>query len=261
MTNLQKRFLSSIGFIFLFIPVYFLKEKAFIGLGILFCIFIFYEFMHMINIKKFTQKSVFFSIFCILSSLFIFTSYNAAILSKFLSLFVILNILIEISLKTILFQKKTKLMQLIKCFFFSSLPAIIFMLCFSLKDSLQFIYLMCFLIISTDIFGFFFGQKFGKNQLSKLSPKKTWEGFILSLIPSLAIIFIFNQIYPLPLYYFLIFTCVPITSLLGDLHESLIKRKFNIKDSSQAIPGHGGFYDRFDGFILTLPFVYLFISL
>ena len=46
---------------------------------------------------------------------------------------------------------------------------------------------------------------------------------------------------------------ISILSQLGDLLESVLKRKYNFKDSSSIIPGHGGFLDRFDGYLLVLP--------
>ena len=53
--------------------------------------------------------------------------------------------------------------------------------------------------------------------------------------------------------------CLAVLAQVGDLVESALKRRVGVKDSSSLIPGHGGFLDRFDGYLLTLPAVYLYI--
>ncbi|MDL2296356.1 phosphatidate cytidylyltransferase [Bacteroidales bacterium OttesenSCG-928-B11] len=110
------------------------------------------------------------------------------------------------------------------------------------------------------------GSLFGKHRLfERISPKKSWEGFILSLILTTVIAAFFVKI---P--YFA--TALPNTSLawigfaltiiisstFGDLVESLFKRSANVKDSGTIFPGHGGILDRFDSFFFALPagFVY-----
>jgi len=261
MTNLQQRILSGVGFSFLLLPLYFFKERAFIILGLSFCTLIFYELLLITSKQKFNgYKLIHFIFFISLSIAFILISHKFPIFTNVLASYVILLIITEVNLKKVIFKKKPALMTLKNLFLFAALPSVIVALCLSLKSQLHLLYLMSFLIVSTDVFGFFFGKKYGKRKLNNLSPKKTWEGFLLSLIPSTLILALFHYIYNLPFLYLLVFILVPVTSLLGDLHESLIKRKFNAKDSSQIIPGHGGFYDRFDSFILTLPFIFLLIK-
>jgi len=116
-------------------------------------------------------------------------------------------------------------------------------------------FLFVFIIISTfDTASYFFGTFFGKRKIFKqISPKKSYEGLlggtIISFIISMAVnnmfnIFSFNNS--------LLFIMIIITlSFTGDIIESNIKRNSNIKNSSNFLPGHGGFFDRFDGFILV----------
>ena len=114
----------------------------------------------------------------------------------------------------------------------------------------------------TDSGAYFVGKLIGKRKLSSLSPNKTIEGSIGGLLLG-AILFSFlatiNETIPLALY--LVFPLGIILSLLsqiGDLHQSMTKRFFKVKDSSNILPGHGGIYDRCDSYLFTIPFFVLF---
>ena len=117
----------------------------------------------------------------------------------------------------------------------------------------------------TDIGGYIFGKIIGGKKLSKISPNKTISGtvgsFILSIIP---LIIVFNSNY-LDLEFNLvnIMFCllISLVSQLGDLFISLIKRKANIKDTGNLLPGHGGVLDRLDGIIFAVPFSYFLLKL
>ncbi len=110
-------------------------------------------------------------------------------------------------------------------------------------------------VITFDIFSYLIGKLFGKNKLIKISPNKTIEGFlggfILSLILSLfSSHYYFGLIVNINLIFFIII--ILFSALIGDLIESYYKRKNNIKNSSQLIPGHGGVFDRFDSFLFSI---------
>ncbi|MEQ9310057.1 MAG: phosphatidate cytidylyltransferase [Balneolaceae bacterium] len=122
------------------------------------------------------------------------------------------------------------------------------------------------MVWGSDIFAYFGGKSFGKHALApSISPKKTWEGFFSgylgSIIGAYALIWIvpiqspltWTQIIPLAL---LVGTFGPI----GDLLESKLKRKAGIKDSSNLLPGHGGFFDRFDALILAAPVALIYLK-
>ncbi|RAP31516.1 hypothetical protein DID78_00760 [Candidatus Marinamargulisbacteria bacterium SCGC AG-343-D04] len=117
-------------------------------------------------------------------------------------------------------------------------------------------------IVSTvDSCAYFSGKLIGKRKLSTISPNKTIEGSICGItagiITGTSLIFLIGL--P-PFIYIPICLFISFTSPLGDLHESLIKRHFNVKDSSSILPGHGGIYDRLDGYIFTLP-LFFYIKL
>lgn len=118
-----------------------------------------------------------------------------------------------------------------------------------------------------DVFAYFGGKTFGKRKLAPtISPNKTWEGFLSGYVGcfvGLAIAF-----YSIPLDQPLsLQAALPVILLVGtfgpvgDLIESKIKRKAQVKDSSDLLPGHGGFFDRFDALILAAPAAYIYFKL
>jgi phosphatidate cytidylyltransferase len=111
---------------------------------------------------------------------------------------------------------------------------------------------------------YFAGSMFGKRKLfERISPKKTWEGFFGGAIMALIMAFIYsNYNDSLDTFEWIgVALIIVITGTLGDLVESLFKRSIDIKDSGSIIPGHGGFLDRFDGLLLSMPFIVSFIKL
>ncbi len=114
------------------------------------------------------------------------------------------------------------------------------------------------LLWATDTGGYFAGVKFGRTKLFKrISPKKTWEGMIGSFILAMAAAFFLCLYFDiLPVFdWFIIAFFIVIAGTYGDLVESLFKRSLEIKDSGNVLPGHGGFLDRFDGLLLSMPFI------
>ncbi len=109
---------------------------------------------------------------------------------------------------------------------------------------------------ANDSGAFFIGKLYGKNKLYKMiSPKKTWEGafggFLFSLI--FGYLLSLYSIFKMDIWY-IYAPLICITGILGDLIASLLKRNFEIKDSGNFLPGHGGFLDRFDSIIISIPF-------
>ena len=120
---------------------------------------------------------------------------------------------------------------------------------------------------SNDSFAYLIGKFFGKHKLfERISPKKTWEGFAGGAIGTIGFTYLVYQIFEyynlteIGYHHYIAMGIITIvTSTYGDLAESMIKRNFNIKDSGQALPGHGGFLDRFDGLIFSIPACSLYI--
>jgi len=107
--------------------------------------------------------------------------------------------------------------------------------------------------IFTDIGGYIFGNVFKGKKLTSISPNKTYSGMIGSFVCSLLICMLFI-IYLNFSNSFIIYTfLISLVSQAGDLFISYLKRKANIKDTGNFLPGHGGFLDRLDGIIFAIP--------
>ncbi len=120
------------------------------------------------------------------------------------------------------------------------------------------------LIWVNDTFAFLVGKNFGKQKLfSKISPKKTVEGFLGGLFFScVASYFIATFTETLNFNHWLILAIIiSVFGTLGDLIESKFKRQANVKDSGIIMPGHGGLLDRLDSIIFASPFVYLYLQI
>jgi len=113
----------------------------------------------------------------------------------------------------------------------------------------------------TDIGGYIFGKLFGGPKLINISPNKTWAGAIGSIFLSqLAfLIFFLDKNYKFNITIIFLQLFLSIICQIGDILMSYIKRKNNIKDTSNFIPGHGGFLDRADGLIWVIIFANLLI--
>jgi phosphatidate cytidylyltransferase len=125
------------------------------------------------------------------------------------------------------------------------------------------VFLLFLCVWSADIFAYFGGSTLGgkfihRKLFERLSPHKTWEGFLSGLAGSVVTSMIYSSFVPQ-----LSLTKALLTGLLiglaspaGDLIESMFKRDAGVKDSSHLIPGHGGVLDRFDTIMFVSPFIY-----
>jgi phosphatidate cytidylyltransferase len=128
-------------------------------------------------------------------------------------------------------------------------------------------WLLLFFLINWagDSAAYFVGLKRGKRRLyPAVSPKKTWEGaygglagaYLVTVLFKLTLLSEMSWVFVL-----LAPAVVGAMAQMGDLCESLVKRAFDRKDSGTVLPGHGGFMDRFDGLVISAPFMYLCIRL
>ncbi len=115
-----------------------------------------------------------------------------------------------------------------------------------------------FILWTNDTGAYLTGSAFGRHKLwERISPKKTWEGFIGGLLLSMGVAYLLSHYYTElnPILWVLIGFIVSVFGTMGDLVESMFKRSIDVKESGGILPGHGGILDRFDGVLLSTPFV------
>jgi phosphatidate cytidylyltransferase len=113
----------------------------------------------------------------------------------------------------------------------------------------------------TDILAYFTGRSLGGPRLwPRVSPKKTWSGATGGLLGGVLLGCLVIAAFGVSVkwQHFVLSIAFSVLTQCGDLYESAIKRRYNVKDSGNLIPGHGGFMDRLDGFIFAVVFAALF---
>ncbi len=124
--------------------------------------------------------------------------------------------------------------------------------------------LACFLIVATDIGSYVIGRRLGRRPLSPISPGKTVEGALGGVVCAMAVGAIGGSWIGWPwgwLVGALLGAVVALFALVGDLTESMMKRDAGLKDSGDAIPGHGGILDRIDSYLFVPAVVYSLVTL
>lgn len=118
-----------------------------------------------------------------------------------------------------------------------------------------------FIVWGNDVFAYLTGIAFGKHKMApRISPKKSWEGFAGGVAGAMAMGAIGSFVVGGPLGMWLgLAAVVAITSVFGDLVESMFKREAGIKDSGKIMPGHGGVLDRFDALLISSPFAFVYL--
>ena len=129
-------------------------------------------------------------------------------------------------------------------------------------------YLMATLLFlwTSESAAYFGGSLFGRKKLfESVSPMKTWEGVISGLFANILLAYLIHQFvwtsFQTFTFWVLFSVVVLVSGIFGDLFESLLKRNFNLKDSGNKLPGHGGFLDRFDSFFFVIPYVYFYLKI
>lgn len=142
--------------------------------------------------------------------------------------------------------------------------AIVFFVLFSLVYTsigylvLNHLYLITivFATYGSDTGAYFIGRTFGKHKMNpRVSPKKSWEGFLGGIVAGVALSYGVSLFYSAsinPTLNVLLCLLCPIFAELGDLCFSIIKRRYQIKDFSNLLPGHGGVLDRVDSLLINV---------
>lgn len=138
----------------------------------------------------------------------------------------------------------------------------IFLIKLNLNDGKNILTFLLLLIWISDVSAYFIGKYFGKIKLSKISPNKTLEGYIGSHLSCLIMGPILISLFKLNLTInsYLLSILIPLIANYGDYLESLLKRKFNKKDSSSLLMSHGGILDRLDSLLFSAPIFYFILN-
>ena len=201
----------------------------------------------------------------ILLTLLIFMYFYSFILIISLIIIAVISWIEFYGLISKIFHKNNILRFLFKSFSMIYLSLIVFGLLYiiSNKPELKIFFVYSILVsIASDVGGLVFGKLFKGRKLTKISPKKTIWGsvgsftFSFLLIPFFLDLIFNHEIISL----FIITILISLTTQLGDLFISFIKRKAKVKNTSDLLPGHGGVLDRIDGIIFAIPIGYLLLN-
>ncbi len=267
MTNFVKRTLSGILFVAIIISSIMFNQYTFAVVFAVISAFTIHEFHKLTNnlveINVNTWLGIGGGLFLFLSSYLYVSGILSHIVFAVYGLFIVLSLVYE------LFRKKNNpihnwayfiLAQTFIALPFALLNFIIFI------DNYQPILLLSVFVTIwvNDTGAYLVGVTFGKHRLfERISPKKSWEGFVGGAGFALLSGYIFSLFIPeISLLNWLILSeIVVVFGTFGDLIESLIKRTVHVKDSGNIIPGHGGLLDRFDSMLLAAPVVFIYLSI
>ena len=120
-----------------------------------------------------------------------------------------------------------------------------------------------FIVWINDIFAYLVGCSIGKHKMCpSISPKKSWEGFFGGIVFAVGFAMAAGYMMEGNVYAWGgLGAVVALAGVAGDLVESMIKREFDVKDSGNLIPGHGGVLDRFDALLMAMPFAYIYMTM
>tara|TARA_B110000967_G_C18671807_1_gene453457 strand:+ start:34 stop:696 length:663 start_codon:yes stop_codon:yes gene_type:complete len=211
----------------------------------------------MIELKKRIITSLFLFILLILMYIYNYVLIIAVIIISLIVWIEFFGLIMKIFYKNNLKNKIFRLFFKGTSLIYLCLLSFLIVLIFSNENIYKFFAIYSLLVaITSDIGGMVFGIFFKGKKLTKISPKKTISGSIGAFVFSILLIFIFNKNFENYVFMKVLFFTVTVSfiSQIGDLFISFLKRKANVKDTSDILPGHGGFLDRIDGIIFALPF-------
>jgi phosphatidate cytidylyltransferase len=271
MNNFTKRSLSGILYVLILLSGIWWKPIGFVFMLYLLQLMCAIETLTLLNLNRVLPRTL-----AVLAGLLAFlvsaqVFFGNIVLGErwLLPLLFILAIAHAVALAVLTFVKSSRV-RLIKvdwlhATLYTLFPFTVPMLVFDMDDSwyMHFMTLTFVLIWVNDTFAFLFGKMLGKTLLiPRLSPKKTYEGLaggvLMTFVVAIFIIPYFSdRLSPLALSGMAAITVV--FGNIGDLYESKMKRRANVKDSGNLIPGHGGILDRLDSYLLIMPAASAFI--
>lgn len=251
----------------LYVLIFMKSPYFFIGLAVLALTIALNEIYIMLSRKNFRP-------FYILGNIFATGLYLIAVLDVekiyfpgFIALFLIFTFtMVVISRKTIYFQKIISTIMPVIYVGFLGLFGIKLRL---LENGAYYIFILLFITYMYDAGAYFIGSAIGKHKLiPTISPGKTMEGCTGGVFIALLFTVIINYLF-LPkgilgqnqvIHLVILSVLLSITGQIGDISASLIKRFFDVKNSSDIIPGHGGVLDKIDSSLFNAPVLFSYLK-
>jgi len=266
MSQFLKRFITVTFIILYLFFLYFFGNNFFLIVTIYIIVLIsFYEWTKLQSKSKF-QTSVFFGLLLLIHYFNSMNMYYISLLSLFFWIYLILYMLINSEgLKYFLKNNNNLIGFIIFSILFIHLINLYpnntpLSVNNNLFDNKFYFLLLIYIVSVIDTSAYIIGKSVGKQKIvTNISPNKTLEGYIGSYILSLFFFIIFFNMNSMiwtntDLLFLSLFILLAFS---GDLFISLIKRAYNVKDTSNILPGHGGLLDRLDSYLPTLPLFYL----
>lgn len=273
MNNFIKRTLSGIGFVAIMLAALLTNKFVFGIVMLLSLVVMMREFLHMTCGSEYRYSQIL-SIFAgvtLFVLTYLFKGFNfpgRLVILAFIPVFVVMINSLYVKDKS----RFDKFANLYTAILYIAVPWSVFNFAvfngngdFNGKLLLAFFAIVWGSDVGAYLFGITLGQKYGKKLFPSISPKKSWIGFWGGMLMAIAVAMILHYAGIMP---FTLLHCVFLAVLLdvagvyGDLIESQWKRHYNVKDSGNLIPGHGGLLDRFDSALIAIPIgvIYLVVA-
>ena len=273
MNNFIKRTLSGIGFVAIMLAALLTNKFVFGIVMLLSLVVMMREFLHMTCGSEYRYSQIL-SIFAgvtLFVLTYLFKGFNfpgRLVILAFIPVFVVMINSLYVKDKS----RFDKFANLYTAILYIAVPWSVFNFAvfngngdFNGKLLLAFFAIVWGSDVGAYLFGITLGQKYGKKLFPSISPKKSWIGFWGGMLMAIAVAMILPYAGLMP---FTLLHCVFLAVLLdvagvyGDLIESQWKRHYNVKDSGNLIPGHGGLLDRFDSALIAIPIgvIYLVVA-
>ena len=273
MNNFIKRTLSGIGFVAIMLAALLTNKFVFGIVMLLSLVVMMREFLHMTCGSEYRYSQIL-SIFAgvtLFVLTYLFKGFNfpgKLVILAFIPVFVVMINSLYVKDKS----RFDKFANLYTAILYIAVPWSVFNFAvfngcgdFNGKLLLAFFAIVWGSDVGAYIFGITLGQKYGKKLFPSISPKKSWIGFWGGMLMAIAVAVILHFV---GLMQFTLLHCIFLAVLLdvagvyGDLIESQWKRHYNVKDSGNLIPGHGGLLDRFDSALIAIPIgvIYLVVA-
>ena len=231
-----------------------------------------YEFYQILNKKKLSQNTKYgpfvnLIVYTLLSLVFI------DVIEDYRYLFLIVPLMLILVLQELYYEGSIPYQNIsstLFALFYITMPfAILNYLSFnneiyekiSLSENWSLLAGFFIILWTSDSMAYVTGRLIGKHKLfPRVSPGKTWEGFIGGILFSILSGYLFSYFTESSVFHWIVMALIiSIFGMLGDLSESLLKRSGGVKDSGNILPGHGGILDRFDGILLSAPLVLCYL--